>query len=130
MKTSMMVLALALGSLALTGCASKQDEQHSEARTDGTRVFYNCSSLIQKQLVIQQFNQCYLNGPKTKENRFDCEEVARSMACDRMVEITRSEPAPVQAPAPVVVSPVVISPPASVVQVNPVPTPAPVATVQ
>jgi len=90
MKTSMLVLALALGTLA--GCASKADIDHSEARTDGTRVFYNCSSLIQKQLVIQQFNQCYLNGPKTKENRFDCEEVARSMACDRMVEVTQHAP--------------------------------------
>lgn len=100
MKSSVLALVLALGTLALTGCASKQDEQHSEARTDGTRVFYNCSSLIQKQLVIQQFNQCYLNGPKTKENRYDCEEVARSMACDRMVEVTRSEPV-IQQAAPV-----------------------------
>lgn len=90
MKTSMLVLVLALGSLV--GCASKEEINHSEARTDGTRVFYNCSSLIQKQLVIQQFNQCYLSGPKTKQNRFDCEEVARSLACDRMVEVTRNEP--------------------------------------
>lgn len=99
MKGKLIVLALAL--VTLGGCASKEEINHSENRTDSTRVFYNCSSLIQKQLVIQQFNQCYLNGPKTKQNRYDCEEVARSLACDRMVEISTS-PTVIQTPAPTV----------------------------
>lgn len=78
--------ALALIALAMTGCASKAEQLHVEGRVDSSRVMYNCSSLAQKQLAIQQFNACYMMAPKTKQNRQECEETARSLACDRLLD--------------------------------------------
>lgn len=80
-------LGLALIALVvLSGCASKEELQHTERRVDSSRVFYHCKSLAQKQLAIDQFNQCYMVSPKTKQNRQECEEHARAMACDRLLE--------------------------------------------
>lgn len=84
MKLKISVLALA--ALAMTGCASKQEEMHSEGRVDSSRVMYNCASLAQKTLAIQQFNSCWMMAPKTKANRQECEETARSLACDRLLD--------------------------------------------
>lgn len=84
MKLKIVVLALA--ALAMTGCASKQEEMHTEGRVDSSRVMYNCASLAQKTLAIQQFNACYMMAPKTKANRQECEETARSLACDRLLD--------------------------------------------
>lgn len=84
MKLKLAVLALA--ALAMTGCASKQEEMHTEGRVDSSRVMYNCASLAQKTLAIQQFNACYMMAPKTKANRQECEETARSLACDRLLD--------------------------------------------
>lgn len=84
MKLKIAVLALA--ALAMTGCASKQEEMHTEGRVDSSRVMYNCASLAQKTLAIQQFNACYMMAPKTKANRQECEETARSLACDRLLD--------------------------------------------
>lgn len=78
--------ALALIALAMTGCASQQELLHTEGRVDSSRVMYTCSSLAQKQLAIQQFNACYMMAPKTKQNRQECEETARSLACDRLLD--------------------------------------------
>lgn len=78
--------ALAMIALAMTGCASKEEQLHVEGRVDSSRVMYNCSSLAQKQLAIQQFNACYMMAPKTKQNRQECEETARSLACDRLLD--------------------------------------------
>lgn len=78
--------ALALIAVGLTGCASKAEQMHSEGRVDSSRVMYTCSSLAQKQLAIQQFNACYMMAPKTKSNRQECEETARSLACDRLLD--------------------------------------------
>lgn len=83
MKTKLSMLLVAL---TLAGCTSKAEKQHIEGRVDGARVMYNCSSLAQKQLAIQQFNQCYISSPKTKQNRQECEETARALACDRLLE--------------------------------------------
>lgn len=79
-------LVLAAIAVALTGCSSKETKQHIENRVDHTRVMYTCSTLSQKQLAIQQFNACYLSSPKTKQNRQECEETARALACDRLLE--------------------------------------------
>lgn len=83
MKTKLSVLLIAL---TLAGCTSQAEKQHIEGRVDGARVMYNCTSLAQKQLAIQQFNQCYISSPKTKQNRQECEETARALACDRLLE--------------------------------------------
>lgn len=84
MKTKL--AALALIAVGLTGCTSKQELLHTEGRVDSSRVMYNCSTLAQKQLAIQQFNACYMMAPKTKQNRQECEETARSLACDRLLD--------------------------------------------
>lgn len=84
MEIKFAVLALAFA--ATTGCASKQELMHTEGRVDSARTLYNCSSLAQKQLAIQQFNACYMMAPKTKQNRQECEETARSLACDRLLD--------------------------------------------
>lgn len=86
MKRTTLAMILAVGLASLTGCASKEELQHTEGRVDASRVFYNCSSLAQKQLAIQQFNACYMMAPKTKQNRQECEETARSLACDRLLD--------------------------------------------
>lgn len=81
MKYLMVVVAL-----LLSGCSNVQEKMHTEGRVDATRVMYTCSSLAQKTLAIQQFNACYMVVPKTKQNRQECEETARSLACDRLLE--------------------------------------------
>lgn len=86
MKRTTLAMILALGLASLAGCASKEEKMHVEGRVDSSRVMYTCSSLAQKQLAIQQFNSCYMMAPKTKENRQECEEVARSLACDRLLD--------------------------------------------
>lgn len=78
------VLCLSLATMA--GCTSKAEMQHTEGRVDASRVFYNCSTLAQKQLAIQQFNACYMMAPKTKQNRQECEETSRALACDRLLD--------------------------------------------
>lgn len=78
--------ALIVAALTMTGCASQQELLHTEGRVDSSRVMYNCSTLAQKQLAIQQFNACYMMAPKTKQNRQECEETARSLACDRLLD--------------------------------------------
>jgi phenylalanine-4-hydroxylase len=84
MKTRVSLALIAL--VLLSGCASKEELQHTERRVDSTRVMYNCKTIVQKQLAIDQFNQCYMVSPKTKQNRQECEEHARAMACDRLLE--------------------------------------------
>ena len=84
MKTKIAVFALA--AMFLSGCSSKQEEMHVEGRVDSSRVMYNCATLAQKTLAIQQFNACYMMAPKTKANRQECEETARSLACDRLLD--------------------------------------------
>lgn len=82
-----MKIAIALAAAVLmTGCAGKQERMHIEGRVDSARVMYTCSSLAQKQLAIQQFNACYMMVPKTKQNRQECEETARALACDRLLD--------------------------------------------
>ncbi|MNC04507.1 hypothetical protein D3C76_78120 [compost metagenome] len=83
---NMKFAALVLAAIALTGCASKEEQMHVEGRVDSSRVMYTCSTLAQKQLAIQQFNGCYMMAPKTKANRQECEETARSLACDRLLD--------------------------------------------
>jgi hypothetical protein len=78
--------ALALAAIGLTGCAGKEEMLHVEGRVDSSRVMYSCNTLAQKQLAIQQFNACYMMAPKTKQNRQECEETARSLACDRLLD--------------------------------------------
>jgi len=78
--------ALALIALATTGCSSTAEQMHTEGRVDSSRVMYTCTTLAQKQLAIQQFNGCYMMAPKTKQNRQECEETARSLACDRLLD--------------------------------------------
>ena len=80
------IAALALAAIAMTGCTSQQEQLHVEGRVDSSRVMYTCSTLAQKQLAIQQFNACYMMAPKTKQNRQECEETARSLACDRLLD--------------------------------------------
>lgn len=80
------LIALAIAATALVGCASKEEQMHSENRADSSRVMYTCSSLAQKTLAIQQFNACYMMAPKTKSNRMECEDMARSLACDRLLD--------------------------------------------
>lgn len=75
-----------VAALLLTGCANVEEKMHTEGRVDATRVMYTCATLAQKTLAIQQFNTCYMVVPKTKQNRQECEETARSLACDRLLE--------------------------------------------
>ena len=82
----MKFITVALAVLLLSGCSSTEEKMHVEGRVDATRVMYTCSSLAQKQLAIQQFNACYMTSPKTKQNRQECEETARSLACDRLLD--------------------------------------------
>ena len=85
MKVKALILVIAA---AISGCTSQQEKMHVEGRVDATRVMYTCTTLAQKQLAIQQFQACYLTSPKTKQNRQECEETARALACDRLLDDT------------------------------------------
>lgn len=84
-RISIALIFVALAA-SMTGCASKEELMHAEGRVDSTRILYTCNTLPQKQLAIQQFNACYMMAPKTEKNRKACEETARSLACDRLLD--------------------------------------------